>query len=484
LRANPGAEVLVREPGRERCAATLVGVPARSTEELARTTPPGDPVPLPQPSPLVILRTAEGTRAVPASRIEEILFREGMRTEVVAEEERDLLTLRLDWRGAKPPASAEVGMGYLQKGLRWIPSYRVEILDGGKVAVRLQGTLVNELADLEDVTAHLVVGVPSFEFAGSPDPLGLQGTLARLSPFFQNPAGGGLTNAALGSNFVITQQASRMGESRGGGGDGGGGAPGDEGAGGGGEKAEDLFLFTLEGITLRRGERMVVPVSEAVLPFEDAWALDLPFTPPPELRRDNRDPRLASLMRLLSRPKVMHRLRLRNTGAAPLTTAPALLLREGRVLGQGMMTYAAPGSEVDLDVTAAVDIRVTKSDRETGRKPDAVTWNGNRYGRIDLAGTVTLENRFDRAVTVTVTRWVLGAVDSVEGGGTAEAVSIGEDDAWAATGGSAAAPPWWTWWNWPHWWSHVNGAGRITWSVPLEPGERKVLGYSWHYLWD
>ena len=517
LRANPGAEVLVREPGRERYAATLVGVPARSTEELARTTLPGDPVPLPVHSALVILKTPEGTRAVPAARIEEILFRDGMKTEVAVEEERDLLTLRLDWKGAKPPATAEVGMGYLQKGLRWIPSYRIEILGGGKVSVRLQGTLINELADLEGVTAHLVVGVPSFDFAGSPDPVGLQGTLARLSPFFQNAQGGALTNAAIASNYVVTQQAMRMGESRGG--EGGGGGD-EEGSGADGEKSEDLFLFTLRGVTLRRGERMVVPVSETVLPYEDAWALDLPFTPPAEMRQGNQDPRLAALLRMMARPKVMHRLCIRNTGTAPLTTAPALLLKEGRVLGQGTMTYAAPGSTVDLDVTAAVDIRVTKSERETGRTPAAMNWNGRKYGRIDLAGTVTLENRFDRPVTVAVTRWVLGAVDSVEGGGSAEAVSLraaaewrggprgsrhppggsrgpraaggrraggargGEDDEWRGGPGGSGLPPWWSWWHWPSWWSHLNGAGKITWSVAIEPGEKKSLGYAWHYFWD
>ena len=415
----------------------LVGVPARSTEELARTTLPGDPVPLPVHSALVILKTPEGTRAVPAARIEEILFRDGMKTEVAVEEERDLLTLRLDWKGAKPPATAEVGMGYLQKGLRWIPSYRIEILGGGKVSVRLQGTLINELADLEGVTAHLVVGVPSFDFAGSPDPVGLQGTLARLSPFFQNAQGGALTNAAIASNYVVTQQAMRMGESRGG--EGGGGGD-EEGSGADGEKSEDLFLFTLRGVTLRRGERMVVPVSETVLPYEDAWALDLPFTPPAEMRQGNQDPRLAALLRMMARPKVMHRLCIRNTGTAPLTTAPALLLKEGRVLGQGTMTYAAPGSTVDLDVTAAVDIRVTKSERETGRTPAAMNWNGRKYGRIDLAGTVTLENRFDRPVTVAVTRWVLGAVDSVEGGASGPPVTRRAGPHWRGGGrGSGSA---------------------------------------------
>ena len=39
--------------------------------------------------------------------------------------------------------------------------------------LQLEATLINELADLEDVTANLVVGVPTFAFADTADPIGL-----------------------------------------------------------------------------------------------------------------------------------------------------------------------------------------------------------------------------------------------------------------------------------------------------------------------
>ena len=50
----------------------------------------------------------------------------------------------------------------------------------------------------------------------------------------------------------------------------------------------------------------------------------------------------------------MHKLRLTNNSKYPLTTAPALILRDGRVLAQGMMTYTATGADVDLAITTAV----------------------------------------------------------------------------------------------------------------------------------
>ena len=72
-------------------------------------------------------------------------------------------------------------MFYLQKGVRWIPSYKLELDGQGKAVVKLQATIINELADLEDVSLNLVVGVPTFTFKDTLDPMSLQQSLAQLS---------------------------------------------------------------------------------------------------------------------------------------------------------------------------------------------------------------------------------------------------------------------------------------------------------------
>ena len=81
-----------------------------------------------------------------------------------------------------------MGLLYLQKGIRWIPSYKFVIDGKGGVTVQLEATLINELADLDDVTANLVVGVPSFAFADTADPIGMGQTVAQLSQYFQPDA--------------------------------------------------------------------------------------------------------------------------------------------------------------------------------------------------------------------------------------------------------------------------------------------------------
>ena len=113
-------------------------------------------------------------------------------------------------------------------------------------------------------------------------------------------------------------------------------------------KSEDLFVFTVPHVTLKRGERMVLPIAEFTLPYKDVFTLELPFGPPPEVRANLNNEQQRELARLFSAPKVMHKVRLTNNSKYPLTTAPALIIRAGRVLAQGMMTYTATGASVDL----------------------------------------------------------------------------------------------------------------------------------------
>ena len=245
-------------------------------------------------------------------------------------------------------------------------------------------------------------------------------------------------------------------------------------------QSEDLFIFNVQHVTLKRGERMVLPIAEFTLPCKDVFTLELPFGPPPEVRANLNNEQQRKLARLFNAPKVMHKLRLTNNSKYPLTTAPALIIRTGRVLAQGMMTYTSTGASVDLPITTAVEFQVKKSDVETKRTPDAVQENGNRYSRIDLAGKITLTSHRTQAAELEITRFVLGAADSADHDGKVEKMNVFENGEYLASGDR---PYWWNWYGWPSWWNYFNGIGRITWKVALDPKESMDLAYQWHYFW-
>src|SRR5207249_2939807 len=71
---------------------------------------------------------------------------------------------------------------YVQKGLRWVPEYRAELLADKKVRLSLQATVVNDLADLKDVGASLVVGIPNFLMKETLSPLALREAAAHVAP--------------------------------------------------------------------------------------------------------------------------------------------------------------------------------------------------------------------------------------------------------------------------------------------------------------
>lgn len=478
LEANPGAEALVTERQDEkttvRYPATILGVPERSGEELSETGPPGAEERLPEKGSLVLLKTEEGTKAVPVDRILDVTLKKPPETKAAEEEFRNLLTLRLD-RGSKPPKkTVRMGLGYVQKGIRWIPNYRIALDGKGEAVVALQATILNELADIEGAPFHLVVGVPSFAFQGQADPMALQAQVAQLSAYFASgPRDSNyLSNAVAvqtqgnAARWVEEPPAAPAGPDL--------GPAGPEGA-----RNEDLYVFPVGAVSLRKGERMVLPVAEAKAKYRDVFVLDVPFAPPPEVRGP-RGGREADAARLLAGPKAVHTIRIANAGPHPFTTAPAMVLADGKILAQGLMTFTPKGASADLETTAAVDLLVKRTDAETKRQPSAYRWDGDDYARIDLGGEIRIANRRGEAVDLEITRRILGTVDGSEQGGEAAMESGLEDDAEAPARG---VPPWWSGYAWPAWWHHVNGIGRISWKVRLEPGKDVALGYRWHYYW-
>lgn len=474
LEANPGVPVGIEPRQGVGFAAEIVGVPTRSSQELEQTLPPNSGERLPEKGSIILLKTVDGTSAFPMDDIRSITLKGPYKPKAAAEEFRNLLTMRLDWGGKPPAKEAGVGMAYVQKGIRWLPGYRVAIDGKGGANIRMQATLVNELTDIENANANLVIGVPSFAFSGMPDPMSLQQQLAQLGQYFETDS---RSRYSL-SNAMMTQVAGGFA-----------GRPDYAAAEApaadlgpapevtGGSSSEDLFVYNVKNLTLRKGERVVLPVTSLDVKYKDVYVLDVPVAPLIEIQGNIGRPQ-GDLEALAAAPKVFHKIRFSNGKERPLTTAPALMLLNDGVLGQGMMTYTPPGAEAELSITAAVDVPVRKDEHETSRTPNATQWNGDWYSRVDLQGTLTLTNRKNEAVDIEVTRYVLGQVDTADGNGKAEMINALEDRRFVAN-----APSWWGVYSWPWWWGRFNGVGRFTWKVHLEPGRSVDLAYTWHYFW-
>jgi hypothetical protein len=186
----------------------------------------------------------------------------------------------------------------------------------------------------------------------------------------------------------------------------------------------------------------------------------------------------SDLERLHRSPKAMHKIRLLNRTAEPITTAPALILEAGRVLAQGMTTYTSPGGSCDVEVTAALDLQVKKTETEKERIPNALEWHGSRFQQIGLDGKVCLTNYRGVPVEIEVSRVVLGEVAPPSHGGTVEKVNLMEDPK------SAEQSPYAAWYASYGWWNQINPVSRISWKVTVEAGKSTDLLYTWKYYWN
>ncbi|MEY2785617.1 MAG: hypothetical protein RL277_1827 [Planctomycetota bacterium] len=453
IEANQGRKASLKDASNDMITGTLRGVP-KSADGNASAS-------------FVLIESTEGTRAIDLMQVRWIQIEGQAERRIKRTIQQARLRLRTEPThvgGAGGGADAKVGVAYVQRGLRWVPAYKLDIDGDGKARVQMEASLVNDLIDLESVTMNLVIGVPSFEFSGLNDPISMQQELAAVSA--RMDAQQAFYNVA--SNALRTQVAGFAGDA-------GPSSATPEVAGG--EAAEDLFVFTLRNITLKKGERMTLPLREFTLGYADLYKLDLPFTLPMEVRERLNSQQILELARQLSKPTVIHTLRLKNDSDAPLTTAPALVLSKGRVLAQGKLLYTPVGAQTDLAINPAIDVRVTTDERELGRTPNSVSWNNESYGRIDLGGEIRLLNQKNLPIEIEVTRQVLGLVDSVEQGGTMRQLEI------ASIARELERTPWWGWWSWPYWWFRFNGFGEYRWTVKLEPGKETVLQSKWHYFW-
>lgn len=484
IEGNVGAQVeisILKKSGLTTSERIIEGViddfPIRSSEELEKIAPPNTGEKLPQKGSIVLIKTASGVRAEPLSNIRTVTFKGAYNKKLSHEELRDLVTLNLNWKRANINPKAEVGLMYLQQGMRWIPNYKVVFDGNGNAKVQLQATIENRLSDLKDVKLNLVVGVPTFPFKDKVDPFALNNTIAQvasrtrgrslLASQFSNAAIlQGATNGTIGpqAGTGIASSFNKLTEITG------------------KQKTEDLYVYSADHITLKKGERMVLPISEFSLKYKDVYKLDIPFSAPPDISVSSRS--VSSELKLaLKKCQIKHRLRLKNTTNQPFTTAPALMVRKTddgveRIVSQGLMTYTAPGGQTDLDLTTAIDIRADKKDNIISRTPQVKKWGRKSFGKVSVDGNIELQSFSNKIVDLEVNRYILGTADSVASAGKITKINLFEEGLRGVLKQGR-----FRYYRFPSWWHHLNGASSIKWNTKLKPGSKVNLNYKWHYFW-
>jgi hypothetical protein len=263
---------------------------------------------------------------------------------------------------------------------------------------------VNEVTDLDGVAVDLITGFPNIKFAELASPMAMAQNLADFLNAFAS--GRNDRNAdRYGNRYMMQQQAMVYNT-----------AVFDErsavlpsySTAAEGTVSEDLFLYPLKNVSLRKGETACMPLFTAEMPFKHiyTWKIEDMLDENESYRRDRERERADGKMA----EEVWHSCRLSNTMKMPLTTAAAEFVKDGQFVGQDVCYYTAPGSETTIRINRAMNVLAEQAEFEVERKRNAGHFYGCSYDLVKVRGEMKIRSRLDKPVALEITKELSGEV--------------------------------------------------------------------------
>ena len=482
IKSNTGEKATIQASDKQELKGTLVGFqyyqqPAERLENTDRNAFYGQygyyPNFVPQPVLLepriewVTLKTGSGVTALRVSDIRSISI-EGEKAQTSKTTSHTKKELVLDFGGGKTAKEVEYTLFFVIKGIRWIPDYKIELIENNQAKVKLSATILNEVMDIRNASVRLMVGYPRIAFGEQVTPLTLRDARQALSGFFGSQATGGQG----GLSNIAVQAVAEVGYSRSA-----ASLPEETPLAESGEGIEDFYGFEIKNVTLAKGSVMLVPVSENKHAVEhyyelESWSFD------PFLRRGNIPQELMSRVLAPDWDRVWHKLVVMNQTAEPITTAPATIFKQGQMLVQEKIDYSPPRGRTVMPVTIASDILSTINEIEASRQNNAITSMGRSWDMVTVKGTILVTNKKKTDVSVTVKRHVLGKVAEVSSGGRSEASAQGWENLIKKLWEGVRRDYYGSWWNYYGYYQAINPISCVEWTKTLKPDEKASLEYT------
>jgi len=338
-----------------------------------------------------------------------------------------------------------VSISYLSRGISWAPGYLIDLSDPQTARFTARALVINEVANLDNVTLDLVTGYPNIIFSDVISPVSM---IQDLSGFLKSlTTGRSEQGRRSGRDHMITQQSvttnafpyDRFEEML---------VPSYSTASG-GTVSEDLFLYPVENFTLKKGETAYVPLFSAEMPYKHIYTWKIPDLMDKEEGNYNQSQN--------ERPdgketqEVWHSCRLVNGLDIPLTTSPAEFIKDGKFVGQDVCYYTSPKGETTIRINRAMNILAEQAEFEMERQRDIYNFQGYQYDQVKLKGELKLINKLDKSANIEIVKDLSGEV--VEKNPDAKDVQLAKGL------------------------KKVNPRHQLTWEIELASGEEKIITY-------
>jgi hypothetical protein len=391
-------------------------------------------------SSVLIIKTCSGIKAVSSGSIRRVDFIDkDIKTEKIVKGTEPSINIKLE----KPYKGEKLELSWLAKGLTWAPSYQIDLSDSQNMSFTGKALVINEVMDLESVNVEFVTGYPNIQFGEVKSPIALKEKLAQ----FLRSLSGGSSNSGFGGprGQVMTQQAVMLSNV----------ASYDDSASSysstsKGKVSEDLFLYPVKDVSLKRGETAYIPIFTAKLPYRHVYTWKIgDYLDSNNRYRNNlsrgSDGKLAE--------EIWHSCRFKNTLDIPLTTAAAEFIKDGRFVGQDICYYTAPMAQSTIRINRAMNVLAEQAEFEEKRDRNAATFHGYRYDKVTVRGELKIKSRLDKDVELEITKELSGELVKTEP--TAK-------DSKSAKG-----------------LRQVNPKHNLVWEIKLKSGESKKVHYQY-----
>jgi hypothetical protein len=326
----------------------------------------------------LVIKGPEGVEYVNKDRIKRVLFSEDPTTQVKSISKARVLSL--DVEAKQPGTISTVG---LERGLTWLPSYSLDISDGKELQLVGKATIINELADLDNVSAGFITGFPNVPYSNVLDPLISNASLDTiLQPLIDR-----VSFDATDNSLMVQKAAKDEGQ-----------APPFVPAGT-GEQREDLYVYQMPGVSLKKGDRATYVLFALKTPYDHLYTWDV-----------------SPSSRGADEQYVWHSLTFKNTSGKPLTTAVATTFQNGQLLGQSTLDYTTAGADAEVQITRAMDIHAEAIEEEVSRDRASLHLpGGSTYDLITMKGTLTATNHKSTPAKMRISVSFAGDLSSVDG---------------------------------------------------------------------
>lgn len=372
---------------------------------------------------VILLKNGDEITLLKENNIKEVKLKSSMKTNYMVEEEWPTIELNF----ATKAKNAHLDVMYLSGGIRWTPMYKLLLTSDKEGVLNMRASVKNDGEDILNSNMNLVVGSPNmFTTSQITDLLDFGTQTIPLNTFKVSS----MANKSSGFYEMDDAQNDTKNSTA--------------------TSMEDLYLFNLKNITLKKGARAFYPLLETKVKVEHKYVCTLNNN----VSVNNNYFTKYSASQIGG--EVLHQLKMWNNSSNPFSSGTILINKNEKgnevALATTVLDYTAMENCAYLTLSNAPDIEIKEEEIEVERTGKTKYWNKNKYIAIKVQSTVTIKSYKSKDVQMELKKLVYGTLEN-------------SDNPWKKTIFVNQY--------------YVNGGTNVLWSFDLKAGEEKKIVYTY-----